>query len=81
MRGSRWGWCAAGLVVVAVGLVMVGFRPSAVLFGVVVLACPLMMLFMHRGHGGGDQPSPRLPEQEPLHEPTSGSDDSTVRSL
>jgi hypothetical protein len=57
MKGGRWGWCVAGLAIVAVGLVVMGVRPSTVLFAVAVLACPLMMLFMHGGHGGGDQHS------------------------
>ena len=79
MKGARWGWYAAGLAVVAVGLVIMGVRPSTVLFGAVVLACPLMMLFMHGGHGGGDQQSRQTPEHEPHHDATPGSDDSNVR--
>ena len=79
MKGARWAWYAAGLAVVAVGLVIMGVRPSSVLFGAVVLACPLMMLFMHGGHGGGDHQSRRPPEQELDHDATPGSDDGAVR--
>ena len=79
MKGARWGWCAAGLAVVAVGLVVMGVRPSTVLIGAVVLACPLMMLFMHGGHDDGAQHRHRPDVEEPNHESTLGSDDSTVR--
>ena len=79
MNGARWGWYAAGLAVVAVGLLVMGVRPSTVLFGAVVLACPLMMLFMHGGHDDGAQHSHRPEAEEPNHEPTWGSDDSTAR--
>ena len=71
MKGARWGWYAVGLAVM-------GVRPSTVLFGAVVLACPLMMLFMH-GARGGDHQSHRTPAQEPDHDATRGSNDSTVR--
>ena len=81
MRGGRRWWCAAGLAVVAVGLVIMGVRPSTLLFGAVVLACPLMMLFMHGGRDGRDQHSRRLEVEEPHHEPTLGSEDSIVRRL
>ena len=81
MKGARRGLCAAGLAVVAVGLVIVGVRPSTLLFGAVVLACPLMMLFMHGDRDGGDQHSRRLEVQEPNNEATLGSEDSIIRRL
>ena len=76
MKGGRRAWCAAGPTVV-VGLVIMGVRPSTVLFGAVALVCPLMMLFMHR-RDGGDQHSRRPEVEEPDHEPTLDSDHSTV---
>lgn len=46
-------WCVAGLLAVGIGLLLVdhwahafGFLPY-----LVILACPLMHLFMHHGHG------------------------------
>ncbi len=76
------------------GLVLLGFlaiagfflitEHTAHFFGalpfLLLLACPLMMLFMHGGHGdGGDDHSHRPPAQEPDHDATSASDDSIVR--
>ena len=78
--GARRGWYAAGLVVVAVGLVVVGVDPSTVLFGAFVLACPLMMLFMHGGHGARDNQDHRSHGHEPDHGAASGFARSTVRS-
>lgn len=42
-------------VLAAAVLIWAGLPPSTLLFGLVVLACPLMMIFMMRdgGHGGG----------------------------
>jgi hypothetical protein len=78
IKDGRWEWCAAGLAVV-VGLVIVGVRPSTVLLGAVVLACPLTMLFMHRGHDDGDRHSRRPEVVEPDREPSLGAEDSTAR--
>jgi hypothetical protein len=43
---------AAALVIAIVGALAVGVPFSTVAFGLLVLCCPLMMLFMHGGHGG-----------------------------
>jgi hypothetical protein len=43
---------AAALVIAIVGALAVGVSFSTVAFGLLVLSCPLMMLFMHGGHGG-----------------------------
>ena len=40
-----------GIGAAAVAL-LAGVPANALLFGVLILACPLMMLFMHGGHGG-----------------------------
>jgi hypothetical protein len=45
---------AAALVIAIVGALAVGVPLSTVAFGLLVLCCPLMMLFMHGGHGAGD---------------------------
>jgi hypothetical protein len=45
---------AAALVIAIVGALAVGVPFSTVAFGLLVLCCPLMMLFMHGGHGSGD---------------------------
>jgi hypothetical protein len=42
---------ALALVVAIIGAVAVGMPVSAVLLLLVVLACPLMMMFMMGGHG------------------------------
>jgi hypothetical protein len=44
---------AAALVIAIVGALAVGVPLSTVAFGLLVLCCPLMMLFMHGGHGSG----------------------------
>jgi hypothetical protein len=43
---------AAALVIAIVGALAVGVPLSTVAFGLLVLCCPLMMLFMHGGTGG-----------------------------
>jgi Flp pilus assembly protein TadB len=78
MTGDRWRWCAAGLAVVAVGLVVVGVRPSTVLLAALVLACPVMMLFMG-SHGGGNTQNHRSARQERNHGAARGRDDSIAR--
>jgi hypothetical protein len=46
------------LAVLAVGLVWAGVPASTLLVGLVLLACPLMMLFMHGGaHGHEEDPT------------------------
>lgn len=40
-----------GIGAAAVAL-FAGVPANALLFGLLILACPLMMLFMHGGHGG-----------------------------
>ncbi len=58
MRRQPWGLYAIALAILVVGLVALGVPPSTLLFAALVLACPLMMLFMmggmHGGHGGND---------------------------
>jgi hypothetical protein len=52
MKRQRWELYAVALVVLVIGLVWAGVPASTVLVAALVLACPLMMLFMHGGHGG-----------------------------
>jgi hypothetical protein len=61
MKRQQWGFYAIALAVLIVGLVWAGVPVSTLLVAVLVLACPLMMLFMMGGHGGrgrggGDRP-------------------------
>ena len=78
MRGAQRGWMVAGLAVVAVGLLLLGVRPLTVMFGAVVLLCPLMMLSMHGGGHGAEPGQPRPRKSRRDCEVTPGSDDSTV---
>jgi hypothetical protein len=43
---------AIALAILVVGLAFAGVPVQTLLFGLVVLACPLMMMFMMSGHGG-----------------------------
>ena len=43
---------AIALAILVVGLAFVGVPVQTVLFGLIVLACPLMMILMMGGHGG-----------------------------
>jgi DUF2933 family protein len=59
MRRQPWGMYAIALAGLVVGLVALGVPASTLLVAALVLACPLMMVFMmsgmHSGHGGADQ--------------------------
>ncbi|MBI3041747.1 MAG: DUF2933 domain-containing protein [Betaproteobacteria bacterium] len=58
-RGSTWSskanWALIGFVLVAAYFLITGHRAHAIEFlpFALVLACPLLHLFMHRGHGHG----------------------------
>jgi hypothetical protein len=57
MKRQPWGLYAIALAIVIVGLVALGVPASTLLVAALVLACPLMMLFMRAGmHGGHDRP-------------------------
>lgn len=53
MKRQHLGLYAIALAILIVGLAFAGVPLQTMLFGVFVLACPLMMMFMMRGHGGG----------------------------
>ncbi|WP_232837247.1 DUF2933 domain-containing protein [Lentzea terrae] len=58
VKRYHFGLYAIALAILIVGLAFVGVPVQTMLFGLVVLACPLMMMFMmggHGGHGGSDQ--------------------------
>lgn len=58
VKRKQLGLYAIALAVLIVGLVFAGVPLQTVLFGLLVLACPLMMMFMmggHGGHGGSDE--------------------------
>ncbi|MEV4202557.1 DUF2933 domain-containing protein [Micromonospora globbae] len=52
MRRQHLPVYAAALSIVIVGALAGGVPASSLAVGLLVLACPLMMLFMHAGHGG-----------------------------
>jgi hypothetical protein len=53
MKRPQWGVGAIAVAVLVVGLVA-GVPASTIFVGALVLACPVMMLLMHGGHGGGN---------------------------
>jgi hypothetical protein len=56
MKLQHLGLYAIALAILIVGLAFAGVPLQTMLFGLLVLACPLMMMFMmggHGGHGGG----------------------------
>jgi hypothetical protein len=54
MKRQHTMWYVAALIAGIVTALALGARPSTVLLALVVLACPLMMMFMMGNmHGGG----------------------------
>jgi hypothetical protein len=73
MKRQQLSLYAIALAILIVGLAFAGVPVQTMLFGLIVLACPLMMMFMmggHGGHGGGDQNPGQSGAHE--HDPTSG---------
>lgn len=64
---------AVALAILVVGLAFAGVPVQTMLFGLIVLACPLMMIFMMGGHGG-DAGSGRHDDRPGGHQhgPTTG---------
>ena len=54
MKGRNLGRYALALAIVVVGALWAGVPVSTLAYLALVLACPLMMLFMMRGMHGGD---------------------------
>jgi hypothetical protein len=54
MNREQWGLYAVALAILVVGLVALGVPASTLLVAALVLACPLMMIFMMHGMHGGD---------------------------
>lgn len=62
---------AIALAILVVGLAFAGVPVQTLLIGLLVLVCPLMMMFMmggHGGHGGSDHPSDQPNQKQ--HGPT-----------
>ncbi|MDX8034843.1 DUF2933 domain-containing protein [Lentzea sp. BCCO 10_0856] len=58
MKRQHLGLYAIALAILIVGLGFAGVPAGTLLVGLLVLACPLMMMFMmggHGGHGGSDE--------------------------
>jgi len=66
---------ALAVAVLVVGLAFAGVPVTTLLLGLIVLACPLSMLFMmggmHGGHGGSDHQTGR-PRDKDDHHPRPG---------
>jgi hypothetical protein len=56
MKCRHIGWYAAAVAAVVVGALALGAPAFTVFVGLALLACPLMMMFMMGGHGGGSDP-------------------------
>lgn len=61
MRRQHLPLYAIALAVLVIGALAVGVPASSLAIGLLVLACPLMMLFMHAGHGGHDAGESQVP--------------------
>lgn len=53
MKRRHIGWYAAAVAAVVIGALALGAPAFTVFVGLALLACPLMMMFMMGGHGGG----------------------------
>lgn len=53
MKTKNYGLYAVAVAIAAGGALWAGLPLSALFVIVAVLACPLMMVMMHGGHGGG----------------------------
>lgn len=75
MKRQRLPPYAIALAILIVGLAFTGVPVQTILLGLLVLACPLMMMSMkggHGGHGGSDQHTDRAGVPDHQHRPTSG---------
>ena len=57
MKHQPGGIHAIALAILVVWLFALGVSAQTLLIAALVLACPLMMLFMHGGHGAGARPA------------------------
>jgi len=53
MKRQHYAWYSIALGILVVGLALAGVPWSILLLGLIVLACPMMMVFMMGGHGHG----------------------------
>ncbi len=53
MRRQPWGAYAIAAAILVVGLIALGVPANTLLFGALVLVCPLMMMTMMAGMHGG----------------------------
>jgi len=69
MKSSNWGLFAVAAAIAFVGALWAGVPLASLAPLLIVLACPLMMIFMMKGmHGGGeDEHRKTLPRDEHLH--------------
>lgn len=72
MKRQHYGLYAVALAILVVGLAFVGVPWTTLLLGLVILACPLMMMFMHGGGHGHGSGSGDAGQTQHDHRPTSG---------
>jgi hypothetical protein len=53
MKRQHFGWYAVAVAAIVIAAVALGVPSSTIFLGLALLACPLMMMFMMGGHGGG----------------------------
>ena len=70
VKRKQLGLYAIALAILIVGLAFAGVPLQTMLFGLAVLACPLMMIFMMGGYGGRGGSDERHHDQ---HHTTGGS--------
>lgn len=72
-RSPNFGLYAVAVAIAVVGALWVGVPVDTLALLAIVLACPLMMIFMMRDmHGGGSQHERPSGRHEEPHDPTSG---------
>lgn len=71
MKRQHVWWYAAAVAAAVIGAVALGAPASTILLGLALLGCPLMMMFMMGGHGGGTGrgPSDTHQQSDPAERP------------
>lgn len=67
MNTRNYGLYAIAGAIAFVGALWLGVPAATVLFAVVILACPLMMIFMMRGMHGDGHDMGRMPPRDEDH--------------
>lgn len=59
MKRQHMRLAAAAAILAVIGLLSAGVSASTLFLLAIVVSCPLMMVFMHGGHGDNDQKRPQ----------------------